>query len=195
MGYWAWTDLEDYEPYMRRFGSPTFTDIYRYVQGQQPYLDQVLQWAHQYGMDVLMDMHGLPGEFKCLWPSLTAAGGQNGETNQGILGPIEFPNNSTNMARALNALSNMTSYVTDPRFQGVVKAIELVNEVCTNRTTPAPRNEKVSCSRISSPPFPTECPSTLWPTTVFWAIRQCDRQNTLFKGTKRSWLSFMTLFK
>ncbi|KAK4690007.1 hypothetical protein P7C73_g123, partial [Tremellales sp. Uapishka_1] len=100
MGYWAWTASEDYEPY---------------IQGQLPYLERALNWSSIYGLDVMMDLHGLPG-------------GQNGQDNQGIKGPIEFPNNSTNMDRAIAALKNMTAFVTADKWNGVVKCIELTNE-------------------------------------------------------------------
>ncbi|ORX36578.1 glycoside hydrolase superfamily [Kockovaella imperatae] len=100
MGYWAWIDILGFEPY---------------INGQTTYLDQALEWAKKYNIDVLMDMHGLPG-------------GQNGQDNQGYKGPIEMPNNSSNTERGLQAIEAMTKHVTDPKFGGVVKAIELVNE-------------------------------------------------------------------
>ena len=37
-------------------------DLQRYVQGQLPYLEKALCWADQYGLDVLIDLHGLPGQ-------------------------------------------------------------------------------------------------------------------------------------
>ncbi|TYJ54574.1 hypothetical protein B9479_004803 [Cryptococcus floricola] len=100
MGYWAWTDVEDYEPY---------------IQGQLPYLERALNWSSQYGLDVMLDLHGL-------------AGGQNGQDNQGYKGFIEFQLNTTNMDRSLEALANMTAFVTQEKWNGVVKAIELTNE-------------------------------------------------------------------
>ncbi|WVQ80824.1 hypothetical protein IAT38_002931 [Cryptococcus sp. DSM 104549] len=100
MGYWSWTDPEEFEPY---------------IQGQLPYLERALNWSSMYGLDVLMDLHGLPG-------------GQNGQDNQGYKGPIEFQLNTTNMDRAMEALSNMTKYVTADKFDGVVKGIQLTNE-------------------------------------------------------------------
>ncbi|EIW70375.1 hypothetical protein TREMEDRAFT_43106 [Tremella mesenterica DSM 1558] len=100
VGYWMWIDLEDYEPY---------------VQGQLPYLEKALGWADKYGLDVMIDMHGLPG-------------GQNGQDNQGVKGPIEFAYNQTNSDRALSAVQNMTQWVTQDKFNGIVKAIELANE-------------------------------------------------------------------
>ncbi|WRT66444.1 uncharacterized protein IL334_003402 [Kwoniella shivajii] len=100
MGYWSWTDPEEFEPY---------------IQGQLPYLEKALEWASWYGLDVMLDLHGLPG-------------GQNGQDNQGYKGPVEFQANSTNMERAMEALANMTAFVTQDKFDGVVKAIELTNE-------------------------------------------------------------------
>lgn len=87
-----------------------------YIEGQLPYLERALNWSSWYGLDVMMDLHGLPG-------------GANGQDNQGYKGPIEFQLNSTNMDRAIEALANMTKYVTADKFDGVVKAIELTNEV------------------------------------------------------------------
>lgn len=81
----------------------------RYVQGQLPYLERALNWSSWYGLDVMMDLHGLPG-------------GQNGQDNQGLKGPIEFQNNATNQDRAMTALKNMTEFVTDAKWGGVVKA-------------------------------------------------------------------------
>ncbi|CAD6586594.1 MAG: hypothetical protein TREMPRED_004495, partial [Tremellales sp. Tagirdzhanova-0007] len=100
------------------FGSAGYTrreDFEPYVQGQLPYLERALYWSDEYGIDVLLDLHGLPG-------------GQNGQDNQGRQGPIEFQANSTNMNRAMMALANMTETATANRFNGVVKAIELTNE-------------------------------------------------------------------
>jgi len=112
IGYWAWTDPEEWEPY---------------VQGQLPYLEKALVWASNYGLDVMMDLHGLPG-------------GQNGQDNQGYKGPIEFGYNSTNMERAMSALANMTAWCTADRFNGVVKSIQLTNEPYILEWNPAGMN-------------------------------------------------------
>ncbi|WWC70062.1 uncharacterized protein I206_104007 [Kwoniella pini CBS 10737] len=100
MGYWSWTNPEEYEPY---------------IQGQLPYLERALNWSSWYGLDVLMDLHGLPGS-------------QNGQDHSGHKGDIGFQANHTNMERAMEALANMTQFVTQEKFDGVVKAIELTNE-------------------------------------------------------------------
>ncbi|KAJ3489581.1 hypothetical protein NLI96_g2026 [Meripilus lineatus] len=45
IGYWAW-DVSAGEPY---------------IQGQLPYLDKAIGWAKQYGLKVIIDLHGAPG--------------------------------------------------------------------------------------------------------------------------------------
>ncbi|WWC89245.1 uncharacterized protein L201_004165 [Kwoniella dendrophila CBS 6074] len=100
MGYWSWVDPEEYEPY---------------IQGQLPYLERALNWSSWYGLDVMMDLHGLPGS-------------QNGQDHSGYKGDIGFQANTTNLDRAMEALAEMTKFVTQDKFDGVVKAIELTNE-------------------------------------------------------------------
>ncbi|ODN94207.1 hypothetical protein L198_05059 [Cryptococcus wingfieldii CBS 7118] len=95
MGYWAWTAADRC--------------------AQLPYLERALNWSSRYGLDVMLNLHGL-------------AGGQNGQDNQGYKGPIEFQLNTTNMDRSLEALANMPPFVMQEKWNGVVKAIELTNE-------------------------------------------------------------------
>lgn len=57
LGYWA-VDVNDYEPY---------------VGGQYPYLIRAVNWASEFGMRVLIDLHGAPGS-------------QNGQDNSGLIG-------------------------------------------------------------------------------------------------------------
>lgn len=59
----------------------------------------------------MMDLHGLPGS-------------QNGNDHSGVVGPIGWATNSSNIDRSLQALAAMTVEVTKPEYQGVVKAIE-----------------------------------------------------------------------
>lgn len=99
LGYWM-VDLKDYEPY---------------VSGQYPYLIQAVQWAQQMGMQVFLDIHGAPGS-------------QNGWEETGLVGPINFPANSSNAERTLNVLKNLTSEFGAPNYGGVVKNIEVLNE-------------------------------------------------------------------
>lgn len=45
IGYWAW-EVGPGEPY---------------IQGQLPYLRQAVNWAADYGLKVVIDLHGAPG--------------------------------------------------------------------------------------------------------------------------------------
>lgn len=99
MGYWA-VDVLDSEPY---------------VGGQYPYLINAVQWAGEIGLQVLIDLHGAPGS-------------QNGQDNSGLIGPVQFPANSSNADRSLNVLQNLTEEFSRDVYGGVVTGIELLNE-------------------------------------------------------------------
>lgn len=45
IGYWAW-DVGAGEPY---------------IQGQLPYLRRAVTWAQNYGLKLVIDLHGVPG--------------------------------------------------------------------------------------------------------------------------------------
>jgi glucan 1,3-beta-glucosidase len=99
VGYWA-VDLQDDEPY---------------VAGQYPYLIQAVQWAHEVGLQVMIDLHGAPGS-------------QNGQDNSGLIGPVLFASNASNADRSLNVLRNLTDEFSQSIYGGAVSAIELLNE-------------------------------------------------------------------
>ncbi|KAK5120193.1 hypothetical protein LTR85_006399 [Meristemomyces frigidus] len=99
LGYWA-VDRRVWEPY---------------VNGQYPYLIQAVQWAKELGLSVLIDLHGAPGS-------------QNGQDNSGLIGPVRFPSNSSNAARSLYVLNNLTEEFSKGIYGGVVTGIELLNE-------------------------------------------------------------------
>jgi len=97
LGYWA-VDLLDYEPYVSgqassnlRARSKLQADDWQY-----PHLVQAVEWANEIGLNVFIDLHGAPGS-------------QNGWEETGIVGPIDFPANSSNSDRALNVLKNLTT--------------------------------------------------------------------------------------
>lgn len=97
IGYWAFQPLSD-DPY---------------VQGQTKYLDRVLGWASNYGLNVIIDLHGAPGS-------------QNGFDNSGYRDQVEWPNkNGDNIDHTLDVLSQITSQY--GKHDSVV-AIELLNE-------------------------------------------------------------------
>jgi glucan 1,3-beta-glucosidase len=99
LGYWA-VNLRDDEPY---------------VAGQYPYLIQAVQWAREVGLQVMIDLHGAPGS-------------QNGQDNSGLIGPVLFASNTSNIDRSLSVLRNLTEEFSQSVYGGAVTAIELLNE-------------------------------------------------------------------
>jgi len=98
VGYWI-VDRQSGEPY---------------VEGGMKYLQRLLGWANQIGLDVVVDLHGAPGS-------------QNGHDNSGKVGPIDWPQ-PANIARTIDALGNLTQQVMG---YPAVKAIEFLNEPWT----------------------------------------------------------------
>ena len=98
IGYWAF-EVGPGEPY---------------IQGQLPYLQQAVTWAGQYGLKLIVDLHGAPGS-------------QNGFDNSGHR--ISFPewqSNQTNVQRTDTIIKQLASM-----FQGqpdVVPIIAPLNE-------------------------------------------------------------------
>ncbi|EMC93316.1 glycoside hydrolase family 5 protein [Baudoinia panamericana UAMH 10762] len=99
IGYWA-VDLLPYEPY---------------VSGQYPYLIRAVQWAGELGLSVIIDLHGAPGS-------------QNGQDNSGLIGPVLFPSNASNVDRSLNVLRNLTEEFSSLVYNNTVIGVELLNE-------------------------------------------------------------------
>jgi len=63
---------------------------------QYPYLIRAVQWASELGLSVVIDLHGAPGS-------------QNGQDNSGLIGPVLFTSNTTNLDRSLGVLRNLTA--------------------------------------------------------------------------------------
>nr|POE56713.1 putative glucan 1,3-beta-glucosidase a [Quercus suber] len=99
IGYWA-VDLLDYEPY---------------VSGQYPYLIQAVQWAKELNLSVMISLHGAPGS-------------QNGAETSGLIGPVLFATNQSNIDRTFNVLKNFTTEFSRDVYGGAVTSIELLNE-------------------------------------------------------------------
>ncbi|TKA47647.1 hypothetical protein B0A54_02021 [Friedmanniomyces endolithicus] len=99
LGYWA-VDVQDYEPY---------------VSGQYPYLIRAVQWAGELGLSVVIDLHGAPGS-------------QNGQDNSGLIGPVLFTGNTTNLDRSLGVLRNLTEEFSQAMYNDTIIGIELLNE-------------------------------------------------------------------
>ena len=63
----------------------------------------------------MIDLHGAPGS-------------QNGQDNSGLIGPVLFASNTSNVDRSLNVLRNLTEEFSRSVYGGAVTAIELLNE-------------------------------------------------------------------
>lgn len=99
--YWIWNKTDD-EPFIT--GS------------QIPYLQRALNWSYIYGLDVILDMHALPGSQSSY------------QVHTGLYAQEGFQNSTTNMDRAIDAITKMTTEFTKEEYNGVITAIELVNE-------------------------------------------------------------------
>jgi glucan 1,3-beta-glucosidase len=74
---------------------------------QYPYLVRAVNWAQELGLKVTIDLHGAPGS-------------QNGQDNSGLIGPVLFASNSSNVDRSLNVLHNFTQEFTKDIYGGTV---------------------------------------------------------------------------
>lgn len=99
VGYWAF-QLLDNDPY---------------VQGQEKYIDQSIQWAKNQGLKVWFDLHGVPGS-------------QNGFDNSGKRGTIGWQHSETNLEVTQNTLDYIFGKYGQEQFQDTVIGIEIVNE-------------------------------------------------------------------
>ena len=87
------------------------TSVDPYVPGAWPYLLQALNWAKQYGLHVILDLHGAPGS-------------QNGYDNSGQLtNNPQWGSNPDNVARTLDILRFMANNI-----GGMIDVLELLNE-------------------------------------------------------------------
>ncbi|KAJ9114663.1 hypothetical protein QFC22_005539 [Naganishia vaughanmartiniae] len=106
--YWVYNVTDD-EPYI--------------TQKQIPYIQQALNWSSMYGLDVMMDLHALPGSQSSY------------QVHTGHYTQESFHTDSANIDRALDALGKFVDEFTKDEYEGVVKAQvlyycswELVNE-------------------------------------------------------------------
>ncbi|EJU03454.1 glycoside hydrolase [Dacryopinax primogenitus] len=100
IGFWAF-DTSGGEPYFHL--------------NQYDYLKTAVGWAGNYGIKVLVDLHGVPGS-------------QNGYDNSGERGNPNWQNNADYVTRTQAIIATMSSDFSQSQYQGVVTAIELVNE-------------------------------------------------------------------
>lgn len=100
VGYWM-LDIQDDEPW---------------VSGSWDYLLKSVEWAREYKLKVIIDLHGAPGS-------------QNGFDNSGVRGDINWPCcNLKNIKRTLGVLNMIAAWFGQKKYEGVVDGINLVNE-------------------------------------------------------------------
>jgi glucan 1,3-beta-glucosidase len=102
IGFWAY-DISGGEPY---------------IQGQAEYLDRVIEWARNYNVKVMIDLHGAPGS-------------QNGYDNSGRRGQALFATDGNNVNRAKNVIQTLSEKYSDPSYYRVVTSLCLLNEPAT----------------------------------------------------------------
>ncbi|KAL7010172.1 hypothetical protein EMMF5_000192 [Cystobasidiomycetes sp. EMM_F5] len=102
IGYWSVPGQKyDWEPY--------FTGAY-------DYLRRGVGWAQKYGINVVIDLHGVPGS-------------QNGFDNSGHAGPITWQQSQDNYRRSVEAIRQLTQdFVSNGAYGGAVTSIQPVNE-------------------------------------------------------------------
>ena len=98
IGYWAFHLVEN-DPY---------------VQGQEAYLDQALEWARKHGLYAWVDLHGAPGS-------------QNGFDNSGLRDSYDFQKGD-NVQITLDVLNYISKKYGAADYEDVVMGIELLNE-------------------------------------------------------------------
>jgi glucan 1,3-beta-glucosidase len=85
---------------------------YPYAEGGLAIIDRVFQWAREFGLRVVLDLHAAPG---C----------QNGFDNGGLAGVCEWHSHGDNIAYSLEVLERLAHrYATHPAMHG----IEVLNE-------------------------------------------------------------------
>lgn len=98
IGYWAY-ELLDNDPY---------------VQGQDKYLQQALEWCRNNDLKAWIDLHGAPGS-------------QNGFDNSGLRGQVQFQWGN-NVQVTLDALNKIFNKYGGSDYEDVVIGIEALNE-------------------------------------------------------------------
>lgn len=121
VGYWAFVDAAEGEPYLAKAG-------------QVEQMDKMLQWLHARGMYASIDLHGLPGS-------------QNGDQSSGHNTSHYSPKigwfSDTNQQITLQTLNATIDWVTNSPYKSVVNSIGIVNE-------PRPWDSSFSTSQQNS---------------------------------------------
>ncbi|KAJ1909347.1 hypothetical protein H4219_006416 [Mycoemilia scoparia] len=97
IGHWAYS-ADAFEPY---------------VQGQAEYMEKAIGWAQEFGLKVIMDLHGAPGS-------------QNGFDNSGRKGEVHFMDNQNSVDRVLESLRKMSTVAA--KYPETVSHVQVLNE-------------------------------------------------------------------
>ena len=82
-----------------------------YIPGAWPYLLKALNWAKQYGLHVILDLHGAPGS-------------QNGYDNSGHrTNNVDWASDDDSVSRTLDIIRFIAS-----QLGGMIDVLELINE-------------------------------------------------------------------
>jgi glucan 1,3-beta-glucosidase len=95
------------------------------------------------GLKVTIDLHGAPGS-------------QNGQDNSGLIGPVLFASNSSNIDRSLNVLHNLTQEFSKDIYGGVVVCEFISLRMVLFKTEGRVAIELLNEPRISDAMFPMD---------------------------------------
>jgi len=122
IGYWAF-DIQAGEPWVR---------------GSWEYIIRACGWAKQYGLQVMVDLHGAPGsqvssicqlvkELRktCILLSFFC---QNGNDHSGQSGAINFFNNDENLSRAVKVVGQIAMFANSTQWRNTISIIQILNE-------------------------------------------------------------------
>lgn len=116
IGYWAWKEKHETNGYINGI---QFEDPYVSDGLQIEYLNKALNWSKSYGLNVWIDLHGLPGS-------------QNGFDNSGErilygeLGWLRKPNSKELSRAVLNDI--FAKYMNNEEYGDTIVGIEIANE-------------------------------------------------------------------
>lgn len=108
VGYWIWDKDSANEPYV--------------ISNQTAYIERAVDWCKKYGLQVMIDLHGVPGS-------------QNGfDTSGHTKDSYNFHDSPQNAVRAVRVLRHIASHFSQPKYKGTVTMIEVINEPLCDRS-------------------------------------------------------------
>jgi len=99
IGYWA-LDIGVGEPW---------------VSGSWDYVVKAAEWCKRYGLQLMIDLHGVPGS-------------QNGWDHSGQSGAVRFYYDDNNLRRAANVIRRIAEWANSTELRDTVSVIQIINE-------------------------------------------------------------------